>query len=215
MTKSRVAWMFTGLPTICMRISRSGIKSGAISGSSSLTGLECTPGTKKPFSLKRPTTLSPTSVRSRSLVPGPSASNGAPSFQRSPVTALPRSTTPVPSGIAARIRSQKAWNFASSLPKARRTTFRRFSSSVNPPCGSAGCSVAMTATHAAGGPCRAGRRTPRPKADQASASFAASASSASPARRSSAWRGRPPASVRASVPPAAAHMMCQLAASAT
>ena len=46
------------------------------------------------------TSSPPTSVRSRSLVPGPSASNGAPSFHRTPVTALPRSTTPVPGGIA-------------------------------------------------------------------------------------------------------------------
>ena len=42
--------------------------------------------------------LAPTSVRSRSLVPGPSRRTGASSFQRWPVTALPRSTTVVPGG---------------------------------------------------------------------------------------------------------------------
>ena len=45
-------------------------------------------------------TSSPTSVRFRLLVPGPSESNSAPSFQRRPVTALPRRTTPVSGGIA-------------------------------------------------------------------------------------------------------------------
>ena len=84
--------MLTGRPVIAISVSRSGTRSGAMSGSSSESGRECTPGTKKPVTVNRPITASPTSVRSRSLVPGPSASNGAPSFHRQPVTALPRRT---------------------------------------------------------------------------------------------------------------------------
>ena len=50
-TKSRVAWMFTGRLTIAISCSRSGVRSGAMSGSSLLMGRECTPGTKKPVTL--------------------------------------------------------------------------------------------------------------------------------------------------------------------
>ena len=45
----------------------------------------------------------PTIVRSRSLVPGPSASKGAWSCHRQPVTALPRRTAAVFGGRASRI----------------------------------------------------------------------------------------------------------------
>ena len=99
---SRVAWMFTGRPTIEVSCSRRSIKAGAMSGSSSPSGREWTPGTKNPVALKAPRMSAPTRVRSRSLVPGPSASNGASSFQRTPVTALPRRTARVPSGITSR-----------------------------------------------------------------------------------------------------------------
>src|SRR6185369_15282097 len=86
-TKSRVPWILTGRFTISMSFSRSGTRSGAMSGSSSLNGRECTPGTKNPVSLKNDRIRWPTSVRSRSLVPFPSASKHALSFQRKPVTA--------------------------------------------------------------------------------------------------------------------------------
>ena len=100
--------MLTGRLTIAISFSRSGSSPGAMSGSSSPIGRECTPGTKKPVTLKKWMTVLPTSVRSRSLVPGPSASNGAPSFQRQPVTALPRRTTVVSGGTTSSIALQKA-----------------------------------------------------------------------------------------------------------
>src|SRR5262249_44856772 len=49
---------------------------------------------------------------------------------------LPRSTTPVSSGIPARSTSQNSSNRRGSPPNTRRTTFRRFSSSESPPCSS-------------------------------------------------------------------------------
>jgi len=78
----------TGRPTIAINRLRSGTRSGAMSGSFSQSGREWMPGTKKPVGSKYSTPPSPTKVTSRSLVPGPSASKGALSRQRCPVTAL-------------------------------------------------------------------------------------------------------------------------------
>ena len=56
--------------------------------------------------------------QSRSLVPGPSASNGAPSFQRVPVTALPRSTT---RGAVGNLLADHANEILEPLDRCRRT----------------------------------------------------------------------------------------------
>ena len=48
--------MLTGRPVIAISVSRSGIKSGAMSGSSSDSGRLCTPGTKKPVTVNKPIT---------------------------------------------------------------------------------------------------------------------------------------------------------------
>src|SRR6185295_12985881 len=87
---------------------------------------------KNPSSLYRATASAPTSVRSRSLVPGPSASKGALSPWRIPVTALPRRTAAVPGGISPRIVSQNSSYRCTSPPKARRTTLSRISDSLRP-----------------------------------------------------------------------------------
>ncbi len=77
--------MLTGRPTIAISRSRSGTRAGAMSGSLSLNGRECRPGTQNPVTQNSPITSSPpTRVRSRSLVPCPSPSNGAPSFHSLP-----------------------------------------------------------------------------------------------------------------------------------
>src|SRR5690349_21777179 len=133
-TMSRDAWIFTGRSTIAINRWRRGTRSGAISGSSSLNGRECTPGTKKPLAVKNSSAPLPTSVRSRSLVPGPSLSNGALSFQRWPVTALPRRTTVVPSGTTSRMMRQNSSKRSARPPNARRMTFARFSASDRSPC---------------------------------------------------------------------------------
>src|SRR5207247_1311474 len=75
----------------------------------------------------------PTIVRSRSLVPGPSLSNGALSCQRYPVTALPRSTAAVFGGSASLSTSQNSSRRRRSPPKTSCTTRSRISVSVKPP----------------------------------------------------------------------------------
>ena len=112
---------------------RSGTRSGAMSGSTSLNGREWTPGMKKPVTLKNNNVASPTSVRSRSLDPGPSASNSAASRQRHPVTALPRRIAVVPGGTKSSTMRQNDSNSLGRPPNARRMTFSRFSCSVRPP----------------------------------------------------------------------------------
>src|SRR5688572_5752097 len=73
----------------------------------------------------------PTSVMSRSLVQGPSASKGAPSSQRTPITALPRRTTVTSSGSASRSAAVKRVYWDASPPKARLMMRARSSSSVS------------------------------------------------------------------------------------
>ena len=99
--------MFTGRLTIAISCSRSGTSSGAMSRSSSLSGREWTPGTKKPVEVEVVEDPCADQRQIEIAVPGPSASNGAPSFQREPVTALPRRTTPVFSGITSLMSSTK------------------------------------------------------------------------------------------------------------
>src|SRR4029453_4042701 len=133
MTKSRDAWIFTGRPTMSINIRRSGTRSGAMSGASWLNGREWTPGTKNPVGLKSSTAPAPINVTSRSLVPRPSASNGALSFQRRRVTALPRKIAVVPGGTVASIVRQNASNSAPRPPNASAMTLSRFSCSASPP----------------------------------------------------------------------------------
>src|SRR5439155_13384834 len=130
MIQSRVPWMFTGRPTICIRRRRSGTSAGQMSGSSSLSGRLLIPGIQN--ALYSPTTSSPTRVRSRSLVPAPSASNGAWSSWRYPVTALPRRTAAVSGGRASRTAAQNWSSRRGSPPKASRITRSRISASLRP-----------------------------------------------------------------------------------
>jgi len=112
---------------------------------------------EEPVIRNRRIAFSPTSVRSRSLVPGPSASNGAPSFHR-PLMALPRSTTAVLSGMAARTTSTNASKRDASPPNAHLTTWSRFSSSVRSPGARSGrrtCRGCFKAFRFFGGPGRA------------------------------------------------------------
>ena len=74
----------TGRWAMSIRRCRSCTRSGAMSGSSSLSGPECTPGTKNPVGLKNARAPSPTSVTSRIAGTLPSASNGASSLHRLP-----------------------------------------------------------------------------------------------------------------------------------
>ena len=125
--------MLTGRWTIAISCSRSGTSSGAMSGSSSLSGRECTPGTKKPVSLKNSSAsvadqrqieiagARAVGVERRAVLPA------------APVTALPRSTTVVPGGIASSIVRQNVVDSRRSPPKARRMTLSRFCCSVRPP----------------------------------------------------------------------------------
>ena len=59
---------------------------------------------------------------------------GAPSFQRSPVTALPRMITVVPGGTNSSSVRQNVAVAVGSPPNASRITLSRFASSESPPC---------------------------------------------------------------------------------
>src|SRR6476659_8710771 len=80
---------------------RSGPSAGDANGCASLSGAEWTPGMWK--SRNSDTMSPPTKVTSRSLVPGPSASNGSSECHLCPVTALPRRITSTPAGVAIRV----------------------------------------------------------------------------------------------------------------
>src|SRR5688572_30381960 len=88
------------------------------------------PGIQKPSSEKYSIASGPTSVTSRSLVMGPSASNGLPSLWLCPVTELPPRTTAVLGGMFSANTRQNSSNLSRFPLNARRIAFSRFSSSV-------------------------------------------------------------------------------------
>jgi hypothetical protein len=110
--------MLTGRPVITIKVSRSGISDGAISGSSSETGRECHRARKTRRLEKRDSfatdegQVEVTGARAgcierRTVLPSP------------PVTALPRRTTAVPAGISWRMVRQNC-SKRSALPSERR-----------------------------------------------------------------------------------------------
>src|SRR5687767_3819098 len=73
----------------------------------------------------------PTKVTSRSLVPGPSASNGSPVLNLCPVTALPRRITSTPAGVASPSTRRNSSKRFGSPPKASLITRSRYSRCVS------------------------------------------------------------------------------------